>query len=155
MLCLRGLLDERVYIIMNKQQDIRWIQRLGQYKKAFINLKEAIYLNDKRKLSKIEEQGLIKAFELVHELSWLVIKDFYQSQGDVSIQGSKDAFRLAFKRGIIENGDVFMQSIKSRQLSVHTYNEEVAEQIHSDIKNLYFSEFEKLLNKFNELLKEE
>ena len=136
-------------------EDIRWIQRFEQYKKAFANLKSAIDLNNQRELTKLEEQGLIKSFELVHELSWITIKDFYGQQGDVSIQGSKDAFRLAFKRGLIENGDVFMKSIKSRQLSVHAYNEETAEQIHSDILNLYFSEFKTLLDKFNELAKKE
>ena len=103
-------------------EDIRWIQRFEQYKNAFANLKSAIDLNNQRELTKLEEQGLIKSFELVHELSWITIKDFYGSQGDVSIQGSKDAFRLAFKRGLIKNGEVFMKSIKSRQLSVHTYN---------------------------------
>ncbi|MCK5146543.1 nucleotidyltransferase substrate binding protein [bacterium] len=135
--------------------NIRWKQRFSQYKLAFVNLEEAVDLNEQRELTKLEEQGLIKAFELTHELSWLMIKDFYQSQGDVSIQGSKDAFRLAFKRGLIENGEIFMKSIKSRQLSVHTYNEETAQQLHLDILNLYFSEFKTLLEKFNNLVNED
>jgi nucleotidyltransferase substrate binding protein (TIGR01987 family) len=129
--------------------DIRWLQRFEQFKKAFQNLSEAIELNEQRPLSKLEEQGLIKAFELVHELSWRVIKDFYKSQGDVSIQGSRDAIRMAFKNGLIENGDVFMKSIRTRQLSVHTYDEETAEKIHDDIVNSYFSEFTKLLKTLN------
>ncbi len=133
------------------EQDIRWLQRFENYKKAFENLTEAVEIHSERELSKLEEQGLIKAFELVHELSWLTIKDYYQGQGDVSIQGSKDAFRLAFKRGLIKNGDIFMQSIKSRQLSVHTYNEETAEKLHFDILNNYFDEFNKLRMIFEEL----
>jgi len=44
------------------EQDIRWIQRFEQYKKAFKNLDDAVELNKKRELSKLEEQGLIKAF---------------------------------------------------------------------------------------------
>ncbi len=136
-------------------EDIRWIQRFEQYKKAFKNLRDAVELNETKELTKLEEQGLIKAFELVHELSWLLIKDFYQSQGDVSIQGSRDAIRLAFKRGLIENGEAFMKSIKTRQLSVHTYNEETAEKIHHDIINIYYDEFRGLLEKFAQLEKEE
>jgi len=133
--------------------DIRWKQRFDQYKKALNNLKEAVDIDKARKLSKLEVQGLIKAFELVHELSWLLIKDYYQLQGEVSIQGSKDAFRMAFKRGLIINGDAFMQSIKTRQLSVHTYNEETALQIHNDIVNVYYSEFNKLCESFEKILK--
>lgn len=81
-----------------------------------------------------------------------MIKDFYREQGDVSIQGSRDAFRLAFQRGLIENGDTFMKSIKARQLSLHTYNESTTEQLHNDILNIYFKEFEVLELKFIELL---
>jgi len=68
-----------------------------------------------------------------------------------SIHGSRDAFRLAFKRDLIEHGDVFMQSIKTRQLGIHTYNESTAEKIHADILNVYFTEFEKLLKTLQSL----
>ena len=125
-------------------EQIRWKQRLSQYKLALSNLREAVNLHKVRELTKLEEQGFIKAFELVHELAWLVIKDFYKAQGETSIQGSRDAFRLAFQRGLIQNGDTFMKSIKSRQLTVYTYNESTADQIHDDILNLYFKEFEAL-----------
>ncbi len=127
--------------------DVRWVQLFQQYKKALQNLSDAVELDRVRKLSKLEEQGLIKAFELVHELSWLVIKDYYQDQGDVAIQGSKDAIRLAFKRGLIDDGEAFMQSIKTRQLTVHTYNEETAHKIHTDIIDVYYGAFKKLAQK--------
>ena len=58
--------------------DIRWIQRLSNFGKALDNLREAVELLKTRSLSKLEEQGLIKAFELVHELAWNTIKDFYE-----------------------------------------------------------------------------
>ncbi len=127
--------------------DIRWIQRLSNFGKALDNLREAVELLKTRSLSKLEEQGLIKAFELVHELAWNTIKDFYEDQGEVNIMGSRDAFRMAFSRGLIDNGDVFMKSIKTRQLSVHSYSEETAEKIRLDILHLYFDEFEKLYSK--------
>jgi len=131
---------------MNQQaSDIRWIQRLNSFEKSLSNLSEAIELNHTRSLSKLEEQGLIKAFELVHEQAWLTLKDYFEFMGDNGIHGSRDAFRLAFKRGLIEQGDVFMQSIRTRQLSVHTYNESTAEKIHADILHVYFQAFQTLL----------
>lgn len=136
-------------------KDIRWLQRFENYKKAFTSLADDVELATERDLSDIEQRGLIQAFEYTYELSWNLIKDFYESQGDVSIQGSRDAFRLAFKRGLIENGEAFMKSVKSRQLSVHTYNEKTAEKIYSDIVNIYFSEFKTLLEKFEQLAKED
>ena len=133
------------------KQDIRWLQRFENFKKALNNLSEAVKLTSERELSNLEEQGLIKAFELVHELSWLTIKDYYQNQGDISIQGSRDAFRLAFKRGLIENGDIFMKSINARQLCVHTYDEKTAEKLQVDIISIYFDEFNKLSLAFEKL----
>jgi hypothetical protein len=55
-------------------------------------------------LSKLKKQGLIKSFEFTYELAWMPIRDFYRPKGEVDIQGSRDAFRLAFERGLIEEG---------------------------------------------------
>ncbi len=129
---------------MTKNKDIRWIQRLNSYSKALEGLSGAIDLSSKRNLSNLEEQGLIKSFELAYELAWLTIKDFYEYVGVTNIQGSRDAFRLAFKEGIIEKGDVFMQSIESRRLSVHTYNENTVKKIHADIVDKYYQAFVEL-----------
>src|SRR5436309_1163640 len=57
-------------------QDIRWIQRFNHFIKAFAQLKEAVELTQQRSLSKLEEQGLIQAFEYTHELAWNTLKDF-------------------------------------------------------------------------------
>ena len=125
-------------------QDIRWIQRFDNYKKALVNLREAVELSKQKELSKLEKQGIIQAFEIVYELSWNTIKDFYQLQGETSIQGSRDAYRLAFNRDLISTGEIFMKMIKSRQLTSHTYNEETADEIYFDIVNKYFDAFNQL-----------
>jgi len=124
--------------------DIRWIQRYSNFKKALSNLSEAVELANERELSKLEKQGLIQSFEYTYELAWITIRDFYRSKGEVDIQGSRDAFRLAFERGLIEEGQVFMNMIKSRQLSGHTYHEETANEIYQDILNQYFFAFKSL-----------
>jgi hypothetical protein len=66
-------------------QDIRWHQRLANYASVFNELDEAVALNTQRPLSKLEEQGLIQAFEYTYELAWNSIKDFYQAQGESDI----------------------------------------------------------------------
>jgi len=77
-----------------------------------------------RKLSELEQQGVIHAFEYNYELAWNVLKVFYDNQGEQNIQRSRDAIKLAFKRGLIINGDIYLSIIKSRALTSHTYNEE-------------------------------
>jgi nucleotidyltransferase substrate binding protein (TIGR01987 family) len=130
------------------QNDIRWKQRFYNYQKALVQLTKFI---KKGELSELEEQGIIKAFEYTYELAWNVIKDYYEEQGEVSIQGSRDALRLAFQRGLITDGDNWMNMIKSRIASVHTYNLEVAQQINQDIHDIYFQLFIELKEKMESL----
>lgn len=134
-------------------QDIRWKQRLSNLQRAFDQLSSAIAIARNRELSELEKQGLIQAFEFTHELSWNVMKDYFVYQGNTSITGSRDASREAFQVGLITKGEVWMEMIKSRNQTTHTYNQEVAREIIRKIKEEYFDEFEKFLLKMNELSK--
>ena len=98
----------------------------------------------KGELNEMEEQGLIQSFEYTYELAWTTLKDFFEDQGESAIFGSRDAFRLAFKRGLIEEGEVWMDMIKSRALTSHTYNEQTAKAIAQSIRGTFFPEFVKL-----------
>jgi nucleotidyltransferase substrate binding protein (TIGR01987 family) len=71
------------------------------------------------------------------------MKDFFQYQGNTSISGSRDATREAFNKGLIENGEEWMDMIRSRNKSSHTYNEEVAEEIVFQIIEIYYPLFGK------------
>jgi nucleotidyltransferase substrate binding protein (TIGR01987 family) len=136
-----------------ENKDIRWIQRFNNYKKALVQLKEAMTLMEKRELSKLENQGVIQSFEFTHELAWKTLKDFLENRGNTNIYGSKDATREAFQLGLLENGDAWMQMIVSRNLTSHVYDENTVNEIVLLIKDVYFYEFIKLevkLNKFSE-----
>jgi len=134
-----------------KNMDIRWIQRFNNYTKALLKLKNAVVLSGERDLSELEEQGLIQVFEYTHELAWKTLKDFLNDRGNKEIFGSKDASREAFKYGLIEEGEIWMNMISSRNNSSHTYNEETAKEIIEAILNTYYIEFEKLKQKLSVL----
>lgn len=131
-----------------ENQDIRWIQRFSNYKKVLLQLKKFI---NKGELNELEEQGIIQVFEYTYELAWNVIKDYYQNQGVIDIQGSRDAFRMAFNRELIADGELWMRMIESRIKSSHTYNEEIASEIAESIFNEYFDAFLELEQKLDEL----
>lgn len=119
------------------KEDIRWHQRMANYNKALAQLSNAVELSKERELSKLEEQGLIQAFEFTHELAWNVMKDYFSYQGNAVITGSRDAIREAFTYGLIRNGEGWMEMLKSRNKTSHTYNEETAREIVDNIKALY------------------
>ncbi len=126
------------------QPDIRWMQRLNNFSLALTQLENAVSLSNIRKLSDLEKQGLIQAFEFTHELAWNVMKDYFDYQGSAElITGSRDATKEAFQKGIIQNGDDWMDMIKSRNKTSHTYNINVADDIVVKIQKSYFFLFKK------------
>jgi len=138
---------------MKNTEDIRWIQRFSNFNKALKKLNEAVALNEKRTLSELEKQGLIQAFEYTHELAWKVMQDFFIYQGNTEIRGSRDATREAFRVALITDGDNWMDMIKKRNLTSHTYNEETAEAIYiAIIKNFQplFVAFQTVMNGIRE-----
>jgi nucleotidyltransferase substrate binding protein (TIGR01987 family) len=147
-----------------ESKDIRWIQRFSNFNKALDKLKEAVKriqedfpidkdgnINDDQFLDDILKEGLIQRFEYTHELAWNVMKDFLVNSGNTNIFGSKDATREAFSVGLIENGEIWMDMIKSRNKTSHTYNEETADDIFLKIMHQYFHEFIQFRNKMEEI----
>jgi nucleotidyltransferase substrate binding protein (TIGR01987 family) len=94
------------------------------------------------KLNVREEQGLIKSFEYTYELGWNVMKDFLIEKGNNEIFGSKDAIRHAFKMGLLNDGDAWMDMVNDRNRTVHTYNHENAEVVVNNILTKHISVFE-------------
>jgi nucleotidyltransferase substrate binding protein (TIGR01987 family) len=134
-------------------QDVRWQQRFNNFKFALAQLEQAVLLANSRPLSDLEKQGLIQTFEFTHELAWNVLKDYFEYQGNPNITGSRDATREAFNKGLIIEGDDWMEMIKSRNQTTHTYNKAIAEEISTKIVNSYYSSFKKFKEKMQSFLK--
>lgn len=136
---------------MTNSKDIRWEQRFANFKKALKKLSEAIgYIKkdlDKKEinvgnvLEEIIKEGLIQRFEYTFEMAWNVMKDYAFYQGNSEIGGSRDAIRYAFSLNLLANGELWMDMIKSRIKTSHTYNEETANEIYLKILNDYYSAF--------------
>ena len=120
------------------EEDIRFRQRFQNYKKALDTMKSAVKLAASRELSNLEKQGVIQGFEYTFELAWNVMKDYLEEQGITGIIGSKNAVRQAFNLGLIEDGQIWMEMIESRNISSHSYDEEIAEKLHQRIMDNFF-----------------
>lgn len=131
----------------DQSRDIRWLQRLANYRKALAQLQKFV---EKQELSELEEQGLIKAFEYTYELAWHTLKDFLEYQGHMEIYGSRDTLRKAHELDLISNGESWMDMLESRNRTSHSYNEEVAQQISRAVRHDYyplFCELERTLSR--------
>ena len=132
--------------------DIRWKQRFDNYQRALQTLSRAVALSAERPLSELEQQGLIQVFEFTHELAWNMLKDFLEAQGIAGLIGSRDAIRTAFKNGLIQEGETWMEMIKARNLSSHTYQLELANRLAAEILQRFYPAFVALEQKMQELV---
>lgn len=134
-----------------ENQDIRWKQRFEHYSNALKLLNIAVAM-DFEKMDDLQKEGFVQRFEFTHELSWKLMKDYLNYQGNFDINGSRDAIREAFKVGLIQDGEVWMEMIKSRNLSSHTYEEATLRQILKNVSEKYIQEFNLFFTKMTSLL---
>ena len=132
-------------------QDTRWQQRYSQFKKAYGQLDSAMQLMNEQELTPLEKQGVIQTFEYAYELAWNALRDYLQWQGISGIVGSRDTLRESFGRGLLEDGEGWMAMLVDRNQTSHTYNEETAELILSNIRNRYHRLFRDLVEKLGQL----
>jgi nucleotidyltransferase substrate binding protein (TIGR01987 family) len=130
---------------------IRWKQCFHNYQKASLALQNAVELSRPRLLTGLERQGTIHIFEFTFELAWNVMKDYLEEQGITGIIGSKEAIRHAFNKGIIDEGQVWMDMIKDRNIASHSYDEKTAEDLVAAINDTYYNHLRLFADKMKTL----
>lgn len=119
----------------------RWKKGLERYEVAFGQLTGAMELAGSRPLTDLETLGTIHVFEYTHELAWNVLKDYLEYEGIQGLVGSRSTVRVAFKRGLVADGEVWMDMIEKRNLTSHTYNQDVADSVVNAVRAKYHSAF--------------
>ena len=114
-------------------KDIRWKQRFENFKKAQTFLKESL---EKESLSKLEQAGIVQAFEFSFELAWKTLKD-YLNHKEVEVLYPRDVLKEAFKTRLIADGELWMDMLDSRNLMSHTYKETDSDFVFKEIKIRY------------------
>ena len=134
----------------------RWEQKLQSYHKALNRVAEVVNVMDKRQLNDFEADGLIQRFEFTFELAWKLMKSYAEFQGtDKEIMGSRDAIRWAFENKIINDSGIWIEMVKRRNDTSHTYDEETAAEVVMRIKDSYYQAFMALYDRMKKLASED
>ena len=72
----------------------------------------------------------IQRFEFTFDISWKTVKAFLEEKKGVVCASPKDCFREAYKQGLVEYDDFWITITDTRNKTVHTYNEAVAEEVY-------------------------
>lgn len=116
--------------------------KLENYQKALARLNEAV---NEAEPTEYVYDSVIKRFEFVYELSWRLMKVMIEYKGGSEPKFPRDVFREAFAGGFIQNGEVWLEMMKDRNLTSHTYNDEHAEAVYDRVKSIYMLHFQTLL----------
>lgn len=126
----------------------RWEQKLNSYQKALSRLAEVVNVAKNRQLNDFEADGLIQRFEFTFELAWKLMKGYAEYQGtDKEIMGSRDAIRWAYESKLISDSNVWMEMVKRRNDTSHTYDEDTAAEVVLRIKDSYYQAFVEFYDK--------
>lgn len=107
---------------------------LEDFRKALGKLKEVIEL----KKTEIVRDAAIQRFEFTYEVAWKSLKAYLHTLG-VFTRSPNATFQEAYKLGIIENEQPFLQMMEMRNVSSHEYGEDAAEDIYSNLLEFYLS----------------
>lgn len=130
----------------------RWEQKLQSYHKALNRLAEIVNVMDKRQLNEFEADGLIQRFEFTFELAWKLMRSYAEFQGtDKEIMGSRDAIRWAFENKLISDSGTWMEMVKRRNDTSHTYDEDTASEAVLSIKESYYQVFTAFYDRMKKL----
>ena len=133
-------------------EDIRWMQRFSNFRKALQNLDYALAI---RNPDVAQRAGMVQFFEMCLELSWNMLKDYLESQGFSDLKSPRATLKKAFEIGLIEDGSSWLKGLEDRNLTSHLYNDEIASQVEQMIRDIYTPLFHSLDGRFAALRHEE
>lgn len=124
----------------------RFKERKQDLIKASNRLEEAL----SEGISDLAIDGVLHRFEFTFELAWKTMKDYLEYQGITGKIGSpREIIKEAFAAGIIEDGEIWIKMMLSRNELAHLYDEETSREIYDIIKENYMIEIKKLVNRLN------
>lgn len=100
-------------------------ERLESFFEAIQRLQEALAESE----TSLSRDASIQRFEFTVELAWKSIQKFLASE-QIICQSPKSCFQEAFQFGLIKDDEKWIVMMDDRNLTVHTYNEELAKEIY-------------------------
>ena len=114
---------------------------IAEYERALARLKDAAEADPT--VNDIVVDGTIQRFEFTFELAWKMMKAVLEHQG-ILVQSPRAAIKEAFKAGLIEDGDGWIDMLEDRNRTTHLYDEEQCRQVYAKIKERHIGLMERL-----------
>jgi nucleotidyltransferase substrate binding protein (TIGR01987 family) len=120
---------------MSNSDEVRWRQRLENFRKALTQLDKAC---EKESYTDLERAGLVQMFQFTFELAWKTLKDLLFYEG-YDIKTPREVIRKSFEVEYLDENDAeaLLDGLGKRNLLSHTYEEQTAVEAVQLIKYSY------------------
>lgn len=115
---------------MSDSEDARALAAFGR---ALERLREALAEPED---SPLTIDGTIQRFEFAIELSWKALRRLLIREG-VSTTTPREALREAFRAGWLADEAAWLQMLRDRNETSHTYNEATAKRVYGNIRSAF------------------
>ena len=92
----------------------------------------------------------IQRFEFTYELAWKTLKAYLLTK-DILVLNPKETLQTAYQQGLLQDANAWSELHMKRNLTSHSYDEALAEQIYSYLKAEGLSLFIALKNTLDEI----
>ena len=100
-----------------------------QFEKALSQLQKSL----EAPKSEYTRDAVIQRFAFTYELAWKALKTYLATQ-DLQVLSPKDTLKVAYQQGLIADASVWGELHLKRNLTSHTYDEQLAEAIYDYLK---------------------
>lgn len=120
------------------------MKKYENFKAALINLKDIFECREPYK--NVEIAGMVGLYEICFEQAWKAMKEMLELHGypEAATGSPKTILKTAYKAGMIDDDEVWLDALVSRNNVAHAYNEAIAMDIIKQTKNRYYEMFVKL-----------
>lgn len=117
------------------------MKKYENFKSALNNLKD-IY-SYQEPYGNVEIVGMVGLYEICFEQAWKAIKEILENFGysESAIGSPRTILKTAYKAGMIDDEQLWLDALVSRNNVAHAYNEAIALDIINQTKNKYYDMF--------------
>lgn len=108
-------------------------QKLVALVRAFENALGRLRKSLGQRKNEYVRDSAVKRFEFTFELFWKCLQAYCAFQG-IECISPRESIRQAFRLKVLSNDGTFFEMLEDRNLSSHSYNEKVADEIYSKLK---------------------
>jgi nucleotidyltransferase substrate binding protein (TIGR01987 family) len=105
----------------------------NQYLKALATLEDVLSRTPDQDEESIYRDSAIQRFEFCFDLSWKLMKEILREIHGIECASPKGCLQEAFAQKIITDEALWLQMVEMRNLASHTYNEETALKIFTEL----------------------